>query len=467
MREPVAAEGSLAAQINALDPLRQRMVRALMDRREAAAFDQLWLAQARPAQLPPPGDWRLWLICAGRGFGKTRSGAEWVDAVARANPGARIALVGATIDDVRQVMVEGESGIMHLPRGAAGGGAPPLYKPALKRIIWPGGALATCYSAAEPESLRGPQHGFAWCDEVARWDSGAASGATSTGTRRAESAWNNLLLGLRLGPRPRVLATTTPRGVPLVRRLLAEPGVHITRGATQENRANLSGTFIDEMEALYGGTMLWRQELGGELIDDVAGALWTRAMVEAARVAADSIDPATLRRIVVGVDPAAGSSAHDGGDECGIIVAGLTGEGVVAVLDDASVPGRDPARWAAAVAHAAARWGADLVVAEANNGGAMVEAVLRAADAGLPVRLVHATRGKVARAEPVALRYAQGRVVHAGAFPALEDQLCGLIAGGDYAGPGRSPDRADAAVWAINALLQTVRGDGPGVRWLG
>lgn len=397
-----------------------------------------WPLIARRAQLPPDGDWRIWLMLAGRGFGKTRSGAEWVDALARAHAGCRIALIGATIDDVRQVMVEGESGLVRLTRAD-----PPQYSPSLKRILWRNGSLATCYSAAEPESLRGPQQHFAWADEVARWDNAGG---------RAEAAWDNLMLGLRLGVLPRALATTTPRAVPLVRKLLAHPTVVVTGGATRANAANLPPAFLAAMAASYGESALARQELWGEMVEDVAGSLFSRAMIAAAR---DDVDVAQCARIVIGVDPPA--SAH--GDACGIIIAArMAGEAArFAVLADASVTGASPEKWARAVADAARDWRADLVVAEANMGGDMVQSVLKIADPAMPVRLVHARRGKSIRAEPVALLYEQGAVRHAADFPMLEDQLCGLLSAGGYAGPGRSPDRADALIWAMHALRH---GDG-------
>lgn len=295
------------------------------------------------------------------------------------------------------------------------------------------------YSAAEAESLRGPQHSHAWCDEVAKWDNASS---------RATAAWDNLLMGLRLGADPRVVATTTPRAVPVVMRLIARGeagGVAITQGTTFDNAANLPGRFLDAMRASYRGSLLGRQELDGELLSDIEGALWTRALLEASR--ADAVPE--LDRVVVGVDPPASAA----GDACGIVVAGLAADGTGHVLADASVEKAGPERWARAVATTAQAWNADRVVAEANQGGVMVGSVLRAAQLSLPLKLVHASRGKVARAEPIAALYEAGRVRHAGTFPALEDELCGLVAGGSYQGPGRSPDRADALVWALTELM--------------
>lgn len=394
-----------------------------------------WDVWGRMTQRPPPGEWRIWLVMAGRGFGKTRLGAEWVRAQAEADPEARIALVAASLHEARSVMVEGESGLLSI-------GAPwrrPVYESSVRRLVWPNGASAYLYSAGEPESLRGPQHSHAWCDEIAKWDN--ASG-------RATSAWDNLLMGLRLGEDPRLVATTTPRPVPLVTRILAEGeagGVVLTRGSTFDNAANLPARFIAAMRRTFGRSLLGRQEIHGEMIEDLHGALWSRALIERGRE--KQAPPCT--RIVVAVDPPA--SAH--GDACGIVVCGMGDDRIARVLADCSVEQASPERWARAVADAARAWSADRVVAEANQGGAMVEAVLRAAEAALPLRLVHASRGKSARAEPVAALYEAGRVRHAGMFPKLEDELCGLMPGGDYQGPGRSPDRADACVWALTELM--------------
>jgi len=393
-----------------------------------------WKLWGRSEQLAPVGDWRTWLIMAGRGFGKTRAGAEWVRAVTSDDPDARIALVSASLPEVRAVMVEGESGVL----AVSPPWQRPLFEPSLRRLTWPNGAQALIYSAGEPESLRGPQHSHAWCDEIGKWDNAS---------ERSIRAWDNLLLGLRLGEKPRVLATTTPRAVPLLRRLLQEEpaDLAVTRGTTEDNSANLPARFLRDMRRTYGRSVLARQELDGELIEEIEGALWSRALIENCR----SEQTPALIRIVVGVDPPASA----GGDACGIVVAGLDDAGSGHVLADASVRRASPERWARAVARAAEAWSADRVIAEANQGGAMVGSVLRAADITLPVRLVHASRGKSARAEPVAALYEAGRVHHAGMFPMLEDEMCGLMAGGCYQGPSRSPDRADALVWALTELM--------------
>ena len=410
----------------------RQVLMARMNEREQQMLRHHWRLWAHAGQLPPPGDWQTWLILAGRGFGKTRAGAEWVRGIAQADPQARIALVGATLGEARSVMVEGDSGLLAIaPRGMR-----PRFEPSRRLLTWPNGSQATLYSAGEPDSLRGPQQSHAWCDEIAKWE--AAGG-------KAEAAWDNLQLGLRLGDRPQVVATTTPRAVPLVKRLLETGAAQVTRGSTFANKANLAVGFVRSVRRQYGQSLLGRQELDGELLEDIEGALWTRALLEACREPAASSNPV---RTVVAVDPPASA----GGDECGIVVCALGADGLARVLADASVAKASPEQWARAVANAAAAWQADRVVAEANQGGAMVASVLRAAEITLPLRLVHASKGKVARAEPVAALYEAGRVRHAGQFPALEDQLCGLIAGGSYNGPGRSPDRADALVWALTEL---------------
>lgn len=437
------AERMLGGQIAALDEEQLAAVLDEMSPAEMLALRHTWADWAHDSQKPPEGDWRVWLMLAGRGFGKTRAGAEWVHAIAEAGDATtRIALVGASLAEARSVMVEGESGIL----AVSPSGRRPRWEPSRGQLAWPGGATAQLYSGANPDGLRGPQHGYAWCDELAKW-------------AYPQAGWDNLQLGLRLGERPRALITTTPRPIALLRALLGDPAVAKTRGATHDNAA-LSEAFVADMTALYAGTRLGRQELGGELIEDLAGALWTRALFEACRV---RVLP-DLVRVVVGVDPPAGAMSGAGGDACGIVVAALGRDGHGYVIEDASVAGCEPALWAQAVAAAAARHGADRVVAEANNGGAMVVSVLRAADAGLPVVRVNATRGKVARAEPVQLLYVRGEVHHLGAFPMLEDELCGLVGGGGYEGPGRSPDRADAAVWALTELMLRGRGPGPSVR---
>lgn len=407
------------------------------EREEIHSHWRLW---ARPEQIAPQQDWQCWLICAGRGFGKTRAGSEWVREIARDNRQARIALVGASIAEVRAVMVEGESGIL----ACASDNARPIFESSLKRITWPNGASAQLYSASEPESLRGPQHSHAWCDEIAKWDNSSD---------RAIRAWDNLQMGLRLGDNPRITATTTPRSVPLLRRLMdaeASGEVIVSRGSTYDNAANLPDKFVAAMTSQFGGTTLGSQEIDGHLLEEVEGALWSRSLLEQAR---EKLCAEPMTRIIVGVDPPISAR----GDECGIIVAGITSSGIAKILADTSIAKASPEQWARAVAATAMEWKADRVVAEANQGGQMVESVLRAADCQMPIKLVHASVGKSARAEPIAALYEAGRVNHLGLFPQLEDQLCGLMAGGSYEGPGRSPDRADALVWALSELMLSKR----------
>ncbi|WP_428685818.1 DNA-packaging protein [Sphingopyxis sp.] len=400
-----------------------------------------WYGFENDGQREPSGDWRIWLIRAGRGFGKTRAGSEWVSQIARDWPEARIALVAATQPDGVRVMIEGPSGLLAVARG----GEEPRWTNARRELVFESGAVATLYSAEAGEELRGPEHHFAWCDELAKW-------------RRGEAAWDNLMMGLRLGDRPRALVTTTPRVNAAMARVTMAPGMVETLGKTRDN-PHLPDNFVVAMMESYGGTRLGRQELDGELLEDVEGALWTRGLVERCRVDADSIGKPV--RVIIGVDPPA--TSH--GDACGIVVTALLRDGRLAVVEDASVDNPPPTVWAQAVASAAARWGADRIVAESNMGGEMVEGTLRQADCALPVVPVHASVGKARRAEPVAIAYERGDVVHAGVFAALEDQLCGLQVGGGYAGPGRSPDRADACVWALAALLDALRkGKVPGVR---
>ncbi len=405
----------------------------------------VWPLWNRVSQQPPEDvDWRTWLILAGRGFGKTRAGAEWVRMIAESDPMARIALVGATMAEARAVMVEGDSGLLAVAQELR-----PRYEPSLGRLIWPGGAMAWLYSAAEPEHLRGPQHSHAWGDEIAKWPDGIR-------------VWDTLMMTMRLGKKPRIVATTTPRPVPLLRRLIANArgDVAVTRGRMEDNRGNLPEDFLAAMDAHYRGTRTGRQELDGEWIDVVEGALWPRELIEARRVEAM---PCTARRVVIGVDPPAGASAAS--DACGIVVVALGADDRAYVLADASVRGLSPEGWARAVAGAAERYQADKVIAEANNGGAMVESVLRAGGARhLPVKLVHAAHGKVARAEPVAALYERGVAFHVGVLRELEDELAGLVIGGDYAGPGWSPDRADALVWAMTEVMLGVRGAEPSIK---
>jgi len=395
-----------------------------------------WRFNRHLAQMPPEGDWRVWLLMGGRGSGKTRAGAEWVHEIANARPDIRIALVAETLGDAREVMIDGVSGICRIARRGR-----PEFEASRRRLVWPNGSIAQIYSSEDPESLRGPQFHLAWCDELGKW-------------KHAQETWDMLQFGLRLGDDPRVLVTTTPRPVPLLRALAGDPKTAVRRIRTLDNAGNLSPGFLAAMAERYGGTRLGRQELDGELIADREDALWTRAQLEALRLR----NAGPLSRIVVAVDPPATASAAS---VCGIVAAGLDGAGRAVVLADCSVTGASPAGWASAVVRAFRRFDADRVVAEINQGGDMVTAMLKSIDADLPVATVRATRGKFLRAEPVAALYEQGRVAHAAAFPELEDQMCDF--GPDGLSSGRSPDRLDALVWALTALVLDRQGE-PRVR---
>jgi Uncharacterized conserved protein len=397
------------------------------------SFGRDWDFAGRDEQQPPPGDWRTWLIMGGRGSGKTRAGAEWVHRMASAGARSdlRIALVAETLGDAREVMIDGVSGICRIARKDR-----PQFEVSRRRLVWPNGAVAQIFSSEDPEALRGPQFHYAWCDELAKW-------------KHPEDTFDMLQFGLRLGHDPRQLVTTTPRPVPILKRLIADPGTRLVRISTQDNAGNLAPGYISALEARYGGTRLGRQELGGELIEDREDALWKRADLDACRIGFHGGRMiGAIRRIVVAVDPPSGSGA---GSCCGIVVAGLETSGRAVVLADCSVEGLSPAGWALAVAKAYGRFQADRIVAEVNQGGEMVEAMLKSVDAGLPVRMVRATRGKFLRAEPIAALYEQGRVTHAGRFSELEDQMCDF--GPDGLSSGRSPDRLDALVWALTALM--------------
>ena len=395
----------------------------------ADALQSDWRLKARPNQLPPPGNWVAWLIMTGRGWGKTRCGAEWIRSQVNAGC-SRLALVGATASDVRDIMVEGESGILAIsPKHGR-----PEYQPGLRRLSWKNGAVATCFSADEPDRLRGPQHDAAWGDEIASW--------------RYPDAWDQLMFGLRIGRNPRVVATTTPRPVKLIRDLLAREGkdVVVTRGRTVENAENLAPAFLSEIMRRYEGTRLGRQELDAEVLEDVPGALWQREWIDRDRVTAAP----ELKRIVVAIDPAVSTS--EGSDETGIIIAGIGSDNHGYVIDDLS--GRyQPRAWAQKAIEAYRQHDADRIIAEVNNGGEMVQATLRTVDPHIPFTAVHASRGKIIRAEPVSSLYEQRKVHHVGSFSVLEDQLCGFTSDFDRSRAGYSPDRLDALVWAVSHLM--------------
>lgn len=412
----------------ALPPAQQESELAKLSNEAQAALLHDWRFWGRPDQFPPDGDWLTWLILAGRGWGKTRTGAELVKEWAEAEP-CRIALVGLTAADARDVMVEGESGILAVhPEGTK-----PLYEPSKRRLTWPNGTIATCYNASEPDQLRGPQHHKAWVDEPAKFPS-------------AQELWDQLIFGLRLGHKPQIVATTTPRPIPFIRRLMQDASTRITRGKTMDNRQNLAAGAVDAMIERYQGTRLGRQELDGEIVDDVVGALWTRAMLDATRV---SLAP-EMSRVVVAIDPS-GTNGNDEGDDVGIVVAGRGIDGRAYVLADNTCK-LSPDGWARMAITAYHRFAADRIVAERNFGGAMVEAVIRSADRSVPYKEVVASRGKAARAEPISALYEQGRVSHVGAGLAdLEDEMVLMTAAG-FAGEG-SPNRTDALVWALSEVM--------------
>jgi len=385
---------------------------------------------ARPDQIEPPGEWYIWMLLAGRGYGKTRTGGEWIKK-REANGARHIALVAETAADARDVMVEGESGLLRLyPKADR-----PLYEPSKRRVTWPSGAVATLFNATEPDQLRGPQFDTGWADEIAKW-------------KYAREAWDMLQFGMRLGNDPRVVVTTTPRPIELVKAIVAgqEGTVHITRGRTFDNAANLAAPFLERVKQKYEGTRLGRQELNAEILGDLPGALWSQTGLDTYRVR----DVPQLGRIVVGVDPAVTNT--DNSDDHGIIVAGMTADadqrGVL--LDDQSMSGT-PDQWARKVVQAYKYWQADAIVVEVNQGGDMVAHTIRTIDPNLRIKEVRASRGKHVRAEPIAALYEQGRIAHVGSFPALESQMTQMTQAG-FQGTG-SPDRVDAMVWAFTDLF--------------
>lgn len=379
-------------------------------------------------------DWRVWLILGGRGAGKTRAGAEWVRAKALGlaplaeRPAERIALVGETIADVRRVMIEGVSGLLSVHSEDER----PRFEVSKGQLVWPNGTVAEIFSAESPDGLRGPQFAAAWCDELCKW-------------RHAEATWDMLQFALRLGLQPQAVVTTTPRPLPLLKAIMADGATVTTRAATADNADNLAPSFVAEMQRRYEGTALGRQELFGEVLEELSGGLWRRDWIDDQRVA----EAPKLRSVVVAVDPPV--TATVASDACGIVVAGLAEDGRVYVVDDRTLQGREPNVWARVVRAAYDDHQADRVVAEVNQGGDLVVTLLRQIDRAMPVRTVRATRGKWLRAEPVAALYAEGRVVHAGRFEALEEQMCAF--GADGRASGRSPDRLDALVWAVTDLL--------------
>lgn len=424
-------EAIRTAEINRLTP------------KQRDALLHYWPFWARPNQVAPDGDWLTWVILAGRGFGKTRCGSEWVRSMVCGDTPLsngkyhRVALVAETAADARDVMVEGDSGILGVhPKDYR-----PIYEPSKRRLTWPNGTTATLFNATEPDQLRGPQQDLAWCDELAKW-------------RYAQETWDMLQFGLRLGDHPRVCITTTPRPIVLLRQIMADPRTVTTRGSTYENASNLAASFLDQIKKRYEGTRLGRQELNAELLDDVPGALWTREMLDRKRMRPDDKLP-DLQRVVVAVDPAGKSqetAMSEGTAETGIIVAGLGVDGRGYVLDDLTCSA-GPTGWARRALSGYDLYSADAIVVETNQGGDMVKQTIKSLR-DVPVIEVHASRGKVTRAEPIAALYEQGRISHRGAFADLEDQMV-LFTPLGIAG-NTTGDRVDALVWAMSQLMPSI-----------
>ncbi len=426
--------------LSRLSPETKNAALESLDPESLARLFHDWMVWARDDQLPPAATasgmpWSTWLVLGGRGAGKTRTGAEWVRARALGLEGfgplaSRIALVGETISQVRSVMIEGVSGLLSVHPPAER----PAYIAARNELLWPNGSMAQMFAADDPESLRGPQFDAAWCDELAKWP-------------RPERAWDVLQLAMRLGQHPQTVVTTTPRAKAIVKRLAEDPMTVVSRSRTADNARNLAPSFLAEMQRRYGGTAFGAQELDGLIVEERMTGLWKRDWLDQSRVARAP----ELTRIVVAVDPPV--TANAGSDSCGIIVAGLGIDRRAYVIADRTLQGRDPSIWARAAIAAYHDFQANLIVAEANQGGDLVLQVFKTADPTVPVRKVHAARGKYLRAEPVSVLYTEGRVIHAGTFPELERQMCDFAA--DGLSQGRSPDRLDALVWAITELMLT------------
>ena len=404
--------------------MRERSLPSVSDDEVLREYVSRWTFRAHPGQIPPKDrQWSVYLMRSGRGGGKTRAGSEWV--LQRVRDGYRsIALVGKTAADVRDTMIElGESSIMKVARPHER----PLYEPSKRRLVFPTGAVAVAYNGDEPDQLRGPQHDSAWVDELAKF-------------RYPEECWDNLMFGLRLGPNPQAFVTTTPRPIPIIRKLIADKDTIDVRFSTFDNAENLSPIFLQRVRERYEGTRLGRQELYGEILDDNPGALWKRDVIENLRVR----EHPPLVRIIVAVDPAV--THNEDSDETGIVTAGIAASGHCYVLDDSSLQG-SANQWAVAAVRAYHKWEADRIVGEVNNGGDLVEVNIRTVDPTLPYEAVTASRGKLIRAEPVSALYEQGKVHHVGTFPQLEDQMVEWVPG------EKSPDRMDALVWAITKLI--------------
>ena len=413
---------------------------------EAEELAHKWAFWARDEQMTPPGDWIYWMPLAGRGWGKTRTGAEtvrqWI-----ADGFSYVNLVGATTDDVIGTMIEGESGILNIcPKDER-----PRLNGGKRRLEWPNGAVSIYFSAEEPNRLRGKQHMKLWCDELAAW--------------RYPDAWDQAVFGLRIGAKPQAIITTTPRPTKIMRDLLSDPLTHQTHGSTYENLANLAESFIHKVVRKYEGTRLGRQELNAEMLLDMPGALWSREMLDAARW--HPVDSAgrrnswpTMRRIVVAVDPPVTSG--DNADECGICVAGLLENGGPCIIADLTCQGETPMGWATKAVEAAKKYHADCIVGEVNNGGELVETLIHQINPNVRFKAVWASQGKYTRAEPVAMFYEQGRAIHMGVFPKLEDQMCLMTPDFDRKKAGYSPDRVDSLAWAVHELC-LAPGDGTAI----
>ena len=424
------SKGSLLLSLASLPESQRQRILSQLSEEEAAALLYDWRFWARPDQLPPEGSWQFWLLMAGRGAGKTWAGAHWIRDRVENHGALSLGLIAATAADARDVMVEGPSGIL----AVSPPWNEPLYEPSKRRVTWPNGAVGHIYSADEPRRLRGPQHDSVWCDELAAWEYSAS--------------WDNMIFGLRMGADPRAVITTTPQPRNIIRQLLKDPHCTVTRATTYDNLIHLAPSFIDKLVTKYEGTRLGRQELRGELLEDVEGALWNAALIEQYRAMNLSRRPDFVR-IVVAVDPAVTSGEN--ADDTGIMVVGLANTGHCYVLEDATCH-VSPGEWAQIVIDRYNRWRADRVVGEVNNGGDLIEAVLRSVSEDVSYRSVHASRGKRVRAEPIAALYEQGKVHHWGFFPDLEDQMCNFTPDTS----DTSPDRVDALVWGITELTEAV-----------
>lgn len=403
-------------------PLVERQKRlSRLSPEELSALPYEWKFWARPEQLTPGGDWDVWLIKAGRGFGKTRTGAEQVRIWAKEQ--SLVNLIGATADDARDIMVEGESGIL----ACCPDKERPQYRKSERKLIWPNGSISLIFTADEPERLRGKQHAALWCDELAAW--------------RYPDSWDQAMLGLRLGNKPQAVVTTTPRPTKLVKQLIASSRTVVTHGSTYDNRQNLAPSFLNTIITRYEGTRMGRQELLAEVLDDNPNALWQRSKIDELRV---STAP-PLKRIVLGVDPAV--TSKEDSDLTGLVVAGQGTDNHWYILGDYSLIAT-PDGWAREAVRQYHNHKCDRLIAEVNNGGELVETVIRTVDRNIAYKAVHASRGKMIRAEPIAALYEQGRVHHVGSFPQLEDEMCDF----DPLNSDKSPDRMDAMVWAMTEL---------------